>query len=105
MSRIMGIMSPVAHDAAARASHAQDLHVPAAALLQARWAGELTEELRRRVLVETSIRTIPAGDSVCHKGETPDYWIGVLRGLVKIVTASPEGRSISFIGVPSGGWF
>lgn len=98
-------MSRVARDAAAHASHAKGQHVSTAALLQARWVGELTEELRRRVLVETSIRAIPAGDSVCHKGEAPDYWIGVLRGLVKIVTVSPEGRSISFIGVPSGGWF
>ena len=98
-------MSPVAHDAAAQLSRAKGQHVSTAALLQARWAGELTDELRRRVLVETSIRTIPAGDSVCRKGEAPEYWIGVLDGLVKIVTVSPEGRSISFIGVPSGGWF
>jgi CRP/FNR family cyclic AMP-dependent transcriptional regulator len=76
-----------------------------AALLDASWASDLTEELRRRVVAETSIRTIPSGGSVCHKGEAPEYWIGVLRGLVKIVTVSPEGRSISFIGVPSGGWF
>jgi CRP/FNR family transcriptional regulator, cyclic AMP receptor protein len=81
-------------------------HGPAsAAPLDAPWASDLTEELRRRVLAETSIRTVPSGGSVCHKGEAPEYWIGVLRGLVKIVTVSPEGRSISFIGVPSGGWF
>jgi CRP/FNR family transcriptional regulator, cyclic AMP receptor protein len=76
-----------------------------AALLDAPWASDLTEELRRRVLAETSIRKIAAGGAVCHKGEAPEHWIGVLRGLVKIATVSAEGRSISFIGVPSGGWF
>jgi CRP-like cAMP-binding protein len=65
----------------------------------------LTEELRRRVLTETLIRSVAAGGFVCHKGESPKHWIGVLHGLVKIVTVSPKGRSISFIGVPAGGWF
>lgn len=77
----------------------------AAALLQARWARDLSDELRRRVLAEASIRTIEAGGSVCHKGEPPDYWIGVLSGLVKVVAVSAQGRSITFTGVPPGGWF
>jgi CRP/FNR family cyclic AMP-dependent transcriptional regulator len=75
------------------------------ALLEEPWASGLTEELRRRVIEETTIRTVPVGGSVCHKGETPQHWIGVLRGLVKIMTVSRAGRSVSFIGVPSGGWF
>jgi CRP/FNR family transcriptional regulator, cyclic AMP receptor protein len=79
--------------------------VSTAALLQARWARDLTDELRRRVLAETSIRTIDAGGSVCHKGEPPEYWIGVLSGLVKVVAVSAQGRSTSFTGVPPGGWF
>ena len=101
----MGSMSPVALNAADRLSRMTSAHASTTALLAAPWVGSLTEELRRRVLTETSIRTIAAGGSVCHKGEAPDHWIGVLSGLVKIVTVSPEGRSISFIGVPSGGWF
>jgi CRP/FNR family transcriptional regulator, cyclic AMP receptor protein len=99
-------MSPAVHDTAAHVSDAKDPRVSArVALLEAPWATNLTKELRRRVLAETSIRRIGAGGSVCRKGEPPKYWIGVLRGLVKIVTVSPDGRSISFIGVPSGGWF
>ena len=75
------------------------------ALLQSSWARDLSDELRRRVLVESSIRTIDAGGSVCRKGEPPEHWIGVLSGLVKVVAVSAQGRSISFMGVPPGGWF
>jgi CRP/FNR family transcriptional regulator, cyclic AMP receptor protein len=81
-------------------------HEPTQGLLHAApWAADLTEELRRRVLAETLLRTVAAGGSVCRKGEPPKHWIGVVSGLVKIVTVSPEGRSVSFIGVPAGGWF
>lgn len=74
-------------------------------LLSARWAENLTDELRRRVLVETTIRAVSAGGFVCHQGASVDHWIGVLDGLVKVVSVSPEGKSVSFIGVPAGGWF
>ena len=74
-------------------------------MLEGPWTAGLTDELRRRVIEETTIRTVEAGGFVCHKGEAPQYWIGVIRGLVKVLTVSPEGRSITFIGVPSGGWF
>ena len=73
------------------------------ALLNARWAQGLSEELRRRVLAETTIRSIPVGGSVCRKGESAEHWIGVLDGLVKVVSVSPEGKSTSFIAVPTGG--
>lgn len=74
-------------------------------LLTARWARNLTDELRRRVVAETKIRSVPAGGYVCRKGDRVEHWIGVLGGLVKIASVSPEGKSVSFIGVPSGGWF
>ena len=43
---------------------------------------------------------------VCNrKGEPVETWIGVLEGLVKMSSISPEGKPISFTGVPTGGWF
>jgi len=85
-----------------RSSPAVSAHV---ALLNSRWAQGLSDELRRRVLAETTIRSIPVGGFVCRKGESAEHWIGVLDGLVKIVSVSPEGKSVSFIAVPAGGWF
>ena len=74
------------------------------ALLSARWAQGLSDELRRRVVAETIIRDVPAGGFVCRKGEPAEHWVGVLDGLVKIVSVSSEGKSVSFIAVPTGGW-
>src|SRR2546421_3695003 len=76
-----------------------------ASLLNARWAEGLPDELRRRVAAETTIRDVSAGGFVCRKGEAAEHWIGVLDGLVKISSVSPEGKSVSFIAVPTGGWF
>ena len=75
------------------------------ALLNATWARDLSDELRRRVAAETTIRSVPKGAYVCRKGERVEYWIGVLEGLVKVSSVSPDGKPVSFIGVPSEGWF
>src|SRR5205809_4597800 len=85
-----------------RAATGVSAHV---ALLNSRWAQGLSDELRRRVLAETTIRSISVGGFVCRKGESAEHWIGVLDGLVKVASVSPEGKSVSFIAVPTGGWF
>ena len=77
----------------------------ASALLDAAWALHLTGELRRRVVAETLIRSVRAGGYVCRKGEPVTAWVGVLKGLVKLSSTTPEGRSVTFTGVPNGGWF
>jgi CRP/FNR family transcriptional regulator, cyclic AMP receptor protein len=76
-----------------------------AALLATEWAGGLTTELQRRAATETILRRVPVGSFVCRKGEPVEHWIGVIEGLVKISSGSPGGRTISFTGIPAGGWF
>jgi len=51
------------------------------------------------------VRDFPAGAYVCRKGEPVDHWIGVIDGLVKMASVSPEGKTTTFVGVTSGGWF
>src|SRR5947207_7693835 len=75
------------------------------ALLDAQWALHLGPEFRRRVVAETVIRNVASRSYVCRKGDPAEYWIGVLEGLVKVASVSPEGKPISFIGVSAGGWF
>jgi CRP/FNR family transcriptional regulator, cyclic AMP receptor protein len=75
------------------------------ALERAPWMLHLSSELRRRVVAETVIRTVQRSAYVCRKGDASEHWIGVLTGLVKVSSVSPHGKSVSFIGVPSGGWF
>ena len=85
-----------------RSSRSSEPHV---ALLDAQWALHLSPEFRRRVVAETAIRNVAAKSYICRKGDPSEYWIGVLEGLVKVASVSPEGKAVSFIGVPAGGWF
>lgn len=50
-------------------------------------------------------KKVGAGAYVCRKGEPVDAWIGVIDGLVKMSSLSPQGKPITFTGLPSGGWF
>jgi CRP/FNR family transcriptional regulator, cyclic AMP receptor protein len=75
------------------------------AVLASPWALGLSPELKRRVARETVVRSIESGGFVCRKGEPASDWIGVMRGLVKVYGLNAEGKSTTFIGVPTGGWF
>lgn len=74
-------------------------------LRQTIWARQLTPEQMARVEAETTEHFVPKGGYVCRKGEMVDSWIGVIDGLVKINNLSPEGKWVTFTGVPTGGWF
>ena len=45
------------------------------------------------------------GDFVCRVGRPVTYWFGVVEGLLKMSTDNEQGRSITFSGLPPGGWF
>ncbi|NBO14497.1 MAG: Crp/Fnr family transcriptional regulator [Betaproteobacteria bacterium] len=45
------------------------------------------------------------GDHICRIGHSPTYWFGVIEGLLKMSTDSPNGMSITFTGISPGGWF
>ena len=46
-----------------------------------------------------------SGDFVCRIGRPVTYWFGVVDGLLKMSSDSPDGHSMTFTGVPPGGWF
>jgi CRP/FNR family cyclic AMP-dependent transcriptional regulator len=73
-------------------------------LRQTIWAKLLTPEQMARVEADTIEHFVPKGGFVCRKGEMVDSWIGVMDGLVKINNHSPDGKAVTFAGVPSGGW-
>lgn len=74
-------------------------------LRSSHWAIGLTEEELLHAEAGTFERSIPSGGYVCYKNENVEHWIGVIDGLVKISNFSFEGKSITFTGVPPGGWF
>ena len=57
------------------------------------------------MLAETVVRAVRRGGYICRKGTPVTHWYGVLEGLVKIFSSSPEGKVVAFTGIPAGGWF
>lgn len=75
------------------------------ALRSAIWARTLTPEQIARVEATTFEVFVPKGGYVCRKGEVVDNWVGIIAGMVKMNNFSPSGKSVTFTGVPPGGWF
>jgi CRP-like cAMP-binding protein len=69
------------------------------------WTRELQPETLQRVRAALIVRDVTPGCYVCHKGDAANVWIGVVDGLVKLVSVSPGGRSVTFAAVPAGSWF
>ena len=69
------------------------------------WTRSLAPQQIARVQAETQVRTLPVGVPVCRKGEPVEHWIGLVDGLVKMTSVTPEGKTTTFLGVTSGGWF
>ncbi|MGE5095065.1 MAG: Crp/Fnr family transcriptional regulator [Betaproteobacteria bacterium] len=69
------------------------------------WTRTLSPEQVARVEAETQVRDLPVGVPVCRKGESVEHWIGLIDGLVKMTSVTPEGKTTTFTGLTSGGWF
>jgi len=69
------------------------------------WVRELDAVQQDRVRRDLVERNVPAGGFVCRRGEPIAQWFGVVDGLVKVGSVSAGGKSVTFIGVPQGGWF
>ncbi len=74
-------------------------------LQQAPWFEALDPALHPRLLQECMLRHYGGGTVIQRKGESSDSWLGVVDGLVKVSAEGAAGKSMTFMGVPSGGWF
>ncbi len=45
------------------------------------------------------------GDYVCRIGRPVTYWFGVVEGLLKMSSDNAQGQTMTFAGMPPGGWF
>ncbi|MFZ5734936.1 MAG: Crp/Fnr family transcriptional regulator [Pseudomonadota bacterium] len=71
----------------------------------ASWSRGLSEQeigVARAGIVEKSFA---ANEFICMRGDTFEYWTGVVSGLVRIGNVSRDGKAISFTGMTSGAWF
>jgi CRP-like cAMP-binding protein len=73
-------------------------------ICSAAWAQGLTAAQLARVQSAVHERSFAAGDCVFRRGDAPRHWLGIISGLVKISSASPNGKAITFTGVAAGGW-
>ena len=70
----------------------------------AAWYGVLNQEQQARVLRDTAIYNVCAGDMIERRGQPSQVWIGVISGLIKVSVGNADGKLASLTGVPSGGW-
>ena len=69
------------------------------------WLSLLSMDERERATAELRVGEAMAGDYVCRVGKPITYWFGVIDGLLKMSSDNVDGVSITFLGVPPGGWF
>jgi len=69
------------------------------------WLQQLLPEDRERALSVLSVGDADPGDYVCRMGRPATYWFGVVEGLLKMSSDSVDGQTMTFTGVPPGGWF
>ena len=69
------------------------------------WLSLLSMNERERAAAELRVGEAMAGDYVCRVGKPITYWFGVIDGLLKMSSDNVDGVSMTFLGVPPGGWF
>ena len=77
----------------------------AAELAQIPWLELLTREERGQVVPRLVVSDPVPGDYVCRVGRPVTYWFGVVSGLLKMSSDNERGQTMTFTGVPPGGWF
>jgi CRP-like cAMP-binding protein len=74
-------------------------------LLAIPWLALLSKSDYDYVLPEIKVTIADEGDVICRIGRPVTYWFGVIEGLLKMSSDSAEGKTMTFVGVPTGGWF
>jgi CRP-like cAMP-binding protein len=69
------------------------------------WLKLLSSDDRQRAVEDLKITDAQPGDYLCRTGRPVTYWFGVVDGLLKMSSDNAEGQTMTFTGVPPGGWF
>ncbi|MFT3719012.1 Crp/Fnr family transcriptional regulator [Pseudorhodoferax sp.] len=69
------------------------------------WLSQLTGPECARVVPEITAGDALPGDHVCRIGRPVTYWFGVVEGLLKMNSETAQGQTMTFAGLPAGGWF
>ena len=74
-------------------------------LAQIPWLQLLDEPEQAEVVPRIVVSDPQPGDYVCRIGRPVTYWFGVVSGLLKMSSDNESGQTMTFTGVPPGGWF
>jgi CRP-like cAMP-binding protein len=69
------------------------------------WFHLLSPAEQERANDDLKIADADLGEYVCRTGRPVTYWFGVVDGLLKMSSDTAEGQTMTFTGVPPGGWF
>ena len=69
------------------------------------WLDLLTPHERDKAITALRVGNAAAGDFVCRIGRPVTYWFGVVEGLLKMSSDNDQGMTMTYTGVPPGGWF
>jgi CRP/FNR family transcriptional regulator, cyclic AMP receptor protein len=69
------------------------------------WLGLLAPGERERAVDDLRVAEAEPGETLCRVGRPVTYWFGVVDGLLKMSTDNAEGQTMTFTGIPPGGWF
>ena len=76
-----------------------------AELMAIPWMRLLSAEERERAATDLKVADAVPGDMLCRTGKPATYWFGVIDGLLKMSTDNAQGQTITYTGIPPGGWF
>jgi CRP-like cAMP-binding protein len=76
-----------------------------AEVAQVPWMHLLSAQEQQRAVEDLRIAEALPGELVCRTGRPVTYWFGVVEGLLKMSTDSVDGQTMTFTGIPPGGWF
>lgn len=69
------------------------------------WLALLSPVERERAIADIRVSDALPGEYVCRIGRPVTYWFGVVAGLLKMSSDTEQGQTITFTGLPPGGWF
>lgn len=69
------------------------------------WLRVLDATAQERATTALVIGDVQAGDYICRIGRPVTYWFGLVEGLLKMSSDNAQGLTMTFTGVPPGGWF
>ena len=69
------------------------------------WLKVLAADEYQRAASHIKVGDALPGDYICRVGRPVTYWFGVIEGLLKMSSDNAQGQTMTFTGVPPGGWF